>query len=293
MKAVIPAAGLGTRFLPATKSQPKEMLPLVDKPSIQIVVEECVNSGIDDIIIITGRGKRALEDHFDRSIELEEILDSKGKDNLKHIVEDIADLVDIHYIRQKKALGLGHAVLCAKKHIGDENFAVLLADDIVVSKTPCIRQLIDANEKMGGSVIACERVADEMLSSYGIVDGKDVSKGLHEIVDMVEKPDAKDAPSNLGIIGRYFLEPDIFKHLENTTKGAGGEIQLTDALRSLNRESKMYALEFEGVRYDLGNKLEYLKASIEVGLIHPEIKDGLYDYLKTFDADKVIKKLKK
>lgn len=282
MKAVIPAAGLGTRFLPATKSQPKEMLPLVDKPSIQFVVEECVESGIDDILIITGRGKRAIEDHFDRSVELEEVLDNKGKEELKEIIENIADLVDIHYIRQKQALGLGHAVLRAKKHVGCEPFTVLLGDDIVFSKTPCVKQLIDLYASHQCSAIAVEKVPEEMISNYGVIDGEKIGQRLYDIKHLVEKPPPNKAPSDLGIIGRYLLTPDIFDQLEETGKGAGGEIQLTDAMKALNEKKKMLGLEFEGKRYDLGNKFEYLKASIEYGLKHPEVREGLNDYLKKF-----------
>jgi len=282
VKAVIPAAGLGTRFLPATKSQPKEMLPLVDKPSIQFVVEECVESGIDDILIITGRGKRAIEDHFDRSVELEEVLDNKGKEELKEIIENIADLVDIHYIRQKQALGLGHAVLRAKKHVGCEPFTVLLGDDIVFSKTPCVKQLIDLYASHQCSAIAVEKVPEEMISNYGVIDGEKIGQRLYDIKHLVEKPPPNKAPSDLGIIGRYLLTPDIFDQLEETGKGAGGEIQLTDAMKALNEKKKMLGLEFEGKRYDLGNKFEYLKASIEYGLKHPEVREGLNDYLKKF-----------
>lgn len=292
MKAVIPAAGLGTRFLPATKSQPKEMLPLVDKPSIQLVIEECVAAGIDDILIITGRGKRAIEDHFDRSVELEEDLDHKGKENLKEMIEHIAELADLHYIRQKKALGLGHAILRAKKHVGDEPFGVCLGDDIVYSKKPCIGQLFGLYEKYNGSVIAVEQVSKDMISSYGIISGKEISKGLYSINHLVEKPKPEDAPSNLGIIGRYVLVPEIFDELEHTPTGAGGEIQLTDGLKKLNETHKMYGWEFEGVRYDLGNKFEYLKASIEYGLIHPEVGPKLKEYLQSFDIDAIEEKLK-
>ncbi len=292
MKAVIPAAGLGTRFLPATKSQPKEMLPLVDKPSIQLVVEECVAAGIDDILIITGRGKRAIEDHFDRSVELEETLDAKGKENLKQMIEGIADLVDIHYIRQKRALGLGHAILRAEKHVGGEPFGVLLGDDIVFSKTPCIKQLFDLYKKNKSSVIAVEKIPPEMISSYGVIDGQEVSKGLYKLKDLVEKPSRDKAPSNLGIIGRYVLSPSIFDELKKTKPGAGGEIQLTDGLKSLNKHEQIYGFEFEGVRYDIGNKLEYLKASIEYGLIHPEIKKNLRAYLTNLDIDAVEAKLR-
>ncbi len=292
MKAVIPAAGLGTRFLPATKSQPKEMLPLVDKPSIQFVVEECVKSGVDDILIITGRGKRAIEDHFDKSFELEKVLDKKGKEDLKRLIEDIADMVDIHYIRQKEALGLGHAVLHAEKHVGDEPFTVLLGDDIVFSKKPCTKQLMELHEKHGGSVVAVEKVPKNMVSSYGIIDGEEIEDGLYKVKDLVEKPDPEDAPTDMGIIGRYLLTPAIFDELKDTGRGAGGEIQLTDGMKNLNKKEDIFGWEFEGVRYDLGNKFEYLKASIEYGLIHDEIGDDFREYLSTLDVDEILGKLK-
>ncbi|MBD3388555.1 MAG: UTP--glucose-1-phosphate uridylyltransferase GalU [Candidatus Altiarchaeales archaeon] len=287
MKAVIPAAGLGTRFLPATKSQPKEMLPLVDKPSIQFVVEECVDSGIDDIIIITGRGKRVIEDHFDHSVELEAVLDKKGKEDLKEMVADIASMVDIHFIRQKEALGLGHAILRAEKHVGDEPFAVLLGDDIVFSKKPCTKQLFELYYKHKASIIAVEKVPEHMISSYGIIDGTEVGPGLHRITHLVEKPKPEDSPSNLGIIGRYLLTPGIFEELKKTKKGRGGEIQLTDGLMRLSKKEEMYGWEFEGVRHDLGNKFEYLKASLEYGLLHEEVGPRLREYFSNFNADEV------
>jgi UTP--glucose-1-phosphate uridylyltransferase len=243
-------------------------------------------------LIITGRGKRAIEDHFDRSVELEETLDSNGKEELKSMIENIADLVDIHYIRQKEALGLGHAILRAEKHVGSEPFTVLLGDDIVFSKKPCTKQLLELYGKYDAPIIAVEEVPKNMVSSYGIIDGKAESEGLYKIEHLVEKPKPADAPSNLGIIGRYLLTSDIFEHLERTEKGAGGEIQLTDGLRSLNESATMYAWEFEGVRYDLGNKFEYLKASIEYGLIHEEVKTGLKEYLKNLDIESVENKLR-
>ncbi len=279
MKAVIPAAGLGTRFLPATKAQPKEMLPLVDKPAIQFVVEEAVASGIDDILIITGRGKRAIEDHFDKSVELERALESKGEKKLLSEVQAISSMADIHYIRQKEALGLGHAVLCAQKHVGDEPFVVMLGDDIVFSKTPCAKQIMRLYEKNSGSVIAVEAVPKEMLSSYGIVDCTPIQERLYLIKDLVEKPKPEDAPSNLGIIGRYLLTPEIFDALRETKKGRGGEIQLTDALRILNKRQRMFAYDFLGVRYDLGNKLDYMEASVEYALMHKSIGADFRNYL--------------
>jgi UTP--glucose-1-phosphate uridylyltransferase len=287
MKAVIPAAGLGTRFLPATKSQPKEMLPLVDKPSIQFVVEECVASGIDDLLIITGRGKRAIEDHFDHSVELEEMLKDGGKDELKKMVEGIADMVNIHYIRQKRACGLGHAILHAEKHVGNEPFAVLLGDDIVFSRKPCTKQLFDLYDKQNCSIIAVEKVPKDRISSYGVIDSCQVKGGLHKIKDLVEKPKAEAAPSDLGIIGRYVLTPGIFPALKKTKRGAGGEIQLTDGLRILNQVEDMYGWQFEGVRYDLGNKFEYMKASIEYGIVHPEVGPKLREYLKHIDLKSI------
>ena len=281
MKAIIPAAGHGTRFLPATKAQPKEMLPLVDKPAIQFVVEEAVASGIDDILIITGRGKRAIEDHFDRSVELELILKEKGKNDLLAEMEHIADLADIHFIRQKEAKGLGHAILCAEKHVNDEPFVVLLGDDIVHSKVPCTKQIINWYQKYDAPVIAVEEVPSHMIESYGIVDGEEVEKSIYLIKDLVEKPKPEDAPSNLGIIGRYVLTPQIFDALKKTKKGKGGEIQLTDALRILNQAQKMYACGFEGVRYDLGNKIDYLKATVDYALMRDDLSDEFRKYLKS------------
>jgi len=263
------------------------MLPLVDKPSIQFVVEECVASGIDDILIITGRGKRAIEDHFDRSVELEETLDQAGKKELKRMVEDIADMVDIHYIRQKEALGLGHAILRAEKHVGDEPFTVLLGDDIVFSKKPCTKQLMELYERYGASIIAVEKVPKHMTSSYGIIDGVEHTKRLYKVRDLVEKPRPQDAPSDLGIIGRYVLTPAVFSHLKKTRRGAGGEIQLTDGLRLMNKNEDMYGWRFEGIRYDLGNKFEYLKASIEYGTTHPEVGPKLKEYLRNIDVDEI------
>ncbi len=283
MKAVIPAAGLGTRFLPATKAMPKEMLPLVDKPSIQIVVEEAVAAGIDDILIITGRGKRAIEDHFDYSVELEKALAGRKEKQLTEI-EEIAELADIHYIRQKEAKGLGHAIGCAKKHVGDEPFAVLLGDDIVFSKTPCTRQLIDLYERYSSPAIAVEEVPRDMISSYGIVGGKEVKERTYQVETLVEKPQPDKAPSNHGIIGRYLLTPAIFDALKKTPKGHGGEIQLTDALQLLAKSHKIYAYLFEGVRYDLGNKFDYMRANIEYAIerheIGPDLKKFLTGYLK-------------
>ena len=280
MKAVIPAAGLGTRFLPATKAQPKEMLPIVDKPAIQFVVEEAINSGIDDIIIITGRGKRAIEDHFDRSFELEYVLREKGKMDLLKQVVDISELADIHYLRQKEMKGLGHAVYCARDHIGNEPFAVLLGDSIVNAHVPCTRQMMNYHHRFKGSIVAVEEVPVDKISSYGVVDPEPLDAGIYRIKDLVEKPRPEDAPSNLGIIGRYILTPAIFDIIKNTTPGKGGEVQLTDALRTLRQEEEMYACKFQGKLYDIGNKLDYLKASVEMGLENQEIGIKFREYLK-------------
>ena len=281
MKCVIPAAGLGTRFLPATKNSPKEMLPLVDKPAIQYVVEEAVASGIDDIIIVTGRGKHAIEDHFDIAFELEHIL--KENNDIKKLKEirKISELADIQYVRQKKSLGLGHAILCAKKHIGNEPFAVLLGDDIVFSDIPCTKQLIRIFEKFKSSIIAVEPVSENRLEAYGIIKyDNPIEKNVYPIVDLVEKPKKKVAPSNLGILGRYILTPGIFDCLEKTKPGYGGEIQLTDALRLLNTTEKIFGFKFHGKRYDLGNKMDWLKTTFDVALMRSEFKDELLSFIK-------------
>ena len=283
MKAVIPAAGLGTRFLPATKAQPKEMLPIVDKPTIQFVVEEAINSGIDDILIITGRGKRAIEDHFDRSFELEEALKEQGKTDLLKEVVDISELADIHYLRQKERKGLGHAIYCARNHVGDEPFAVLLGDTIVESEIPCTKQLMNFYQKYEGSMIAVEEVQEEKISSYGIINPEvidDNDNNVYLVKNLVEKPKVEEAPSNLGIIGRYILTPAIFDILEKTKPGKGNEIQLTDALNTLRKKKKVYACKFSGKRYDIGNKLDYLKTCIEYGLENREIGEKLWEYLR-------------
>jgi UTP--glucose-1-phosphate uridylyltransferase len=280
MKAVIPAAGLGTRFLPATKAQPKEMLPLVDKPAIHYVVKEAVDSGIDDILIITGRGKRAIEDYFDRSIELENLLRAKGDRKQLAEIEEISGMANIHYIRQKEARGLGHAILCAEKHVGDEPFVVLLGDDIVFSKKPCTQQCVELYERYNSPIIAVERVPRHMISSYGVVKGRHVSEKLVLIEDLIEKPSPEKAPSDLGILGRYVLTPDVFKFLQETKPGKNNEIQLTDALRKLNKSREMYAYVIDGKRYDLGNKIDYMKASIECALFRHEMGPELMQYLK-------------
>jgi len=272
-KAVIPAAGLGTRFLPATKAMPKEMLPIVDKPTIQYIVEEAVASGIEDIIIVTGKGKRAIEDHFDRSVELEELLQSKGKFELLNETRKITNMAHIHYIRQREPLGLGHAVWCARRFIGDEPFAVLLGDDIVCSEKPCLRQLMDVYENYGMSTIAVQDVPLESVQRYGVIDGFRIDEGLFRVRGMVEKPLLENAPSTLAITGRYVLTPKIFEFLELGKKGAGGEIQLTDALVELNQLEGMMALQFEGRRYDVGEKFGFIEATLELALQRPELRE--------------------
>lgn len=281
MKAVIPAAGLGTRFLPATKAQPKEMLPIVDKPTIQFVIEEAIASGIDDILIVTGRSKRAIEDHFDRSLELEQALHESGKHDLLKEVVGISEMIDIHYLRQKERKGLGHAVLCAKDHVGNNPFAVLLGDTIVDSQYPCTKQMIDFYHKYKGCIIAVEEVPTDKVSSYGIIDPVPVEEGVYQVKQLVEKPSPAESPSNLGIIGRYILTPGIFDVLEDTKPGKGGEIQLTDALNTLKDTEDMYACTFKGTRYDIGNKLDYLIASVELGLKNKEIGKKFKEYLKS------------
>ncbi|MBE6485450.1 MAG: UTP--glucose-1-phosphate uridylyltransferase GalU [Methanosphaera stadtmanae] len=277
MKAVIPAAGLGTRFLPATKAQPKEMLPVFNKPTIQYVVEEAVNSGIDDIIIITGKGKRPIEDHFDKSWELESNLEKKGKLDYLHEVQEISNMADIFYVRQKKQNGLGDAISCAKKHIGNEPFAVLLGDTITYSDTPCTKQLIDVHKKYGGSVIAIEELPERKIERYGIVDGTEIENNIFKVNNLVEKPKLEEAPSNLGITGRYILTPDIFDKLDSIEAGVGGEIQLTDAI---NEQEEVYATTFEGTIYDIGNTMEWLKSSIDMALTHDDAREEILDYIK-------------
>lgn len=280
-KAIFPVAGLGTRFLPATKSSPKEMLPLIDKPLVQYVVEEAVAAGIEQIIFVTGRTKRAIEDHFDSSPELEHHLEEKGKDDTLQEVRDIADMVEIYYVRQKKALGLGHAILCAKDFIGNEPFAVLLGDDIIDSPAkPCMGQLIRVYEHYKGSVLALEQVPMEQISSYGCVAANPISEQVVEVVDMVEKPLQAEAPSDLAIIGRYVLTPAIFPILEKLPSGRGGEIQLTDAIKRLSQSEAVYGCLFEGQRHDCGDKLGFLKATIDLALKREEFRAELTEYLK-------------
>ena len=279
-KAVFPAAGLGTRFLPATKASPKEMLPLVDKPLIQYVVEEAVESGIEDIIIITGRGKHAIEDHFDVSFELEHNLREKGKTKLLEEVRRISNLVNFSYVRQKEPLGLGHAILCAKHLVGDEPFAVLLGDDIIDSKVPALAQMIKIYKKYGTSILGIEEVPKDKTQHYGVIRPERIEDGVFRVLDLVEKPKPKEAPSNLAIIGRYILEPEIFAVLENTVPGKLGELQLTDGLKNLLSSQQIYGYKINGNRYDAGDKLGFLKATVEFGIRNPELGRAFRDYLK-------------
>ncbi len=280
-KAVIPAAGLGTRFLPATKAQPKEMLPIVDKPTIQYIVEEAVASGIEDIIIVTGRSKRAIEDHFDKSYELESELTKHQKDDLLKVVQDISNMANIYYVRQKEPKGLGHAIHCAKTFIGNEPFAVLLGDDVVYSPgNPCLKQMIDVYDKTQASVLGVQQVKPEDVSKYGIVDCKEEGERVYRVNTLVEKPALKDAPSNIAILGRYIITPAIFACLEETKPGSGGEIQLTDALNMLCKKEKMFAYNFIGRRYDVGNKMGFLEATVEYALARQDLKDEFLAYLK-------------
>jgi UTP--glucose-1-phosphate uridylyltransferase len=282
-KAVFPAAGLGTRFLPATKAQPKEMLPLVDKPIIQYGVEEAMASGCDQIIIITGRGKSAIEDHFDVSYELEKMLEERKKTDLLAVVRQISDMIHVAYVRQKEALGLGHAVLMARELVGDEPFAVLLADDVIDGAVPCLKQMIEIYNQTGASVIATMVIDGPAISSYGVIDAKPVEGfdgRLVEIASMVEKPKREEAPSNLAIIGRYILTPAIFDCLDHTTLGAGGELQLTDGIKMLLKREKVYGYIFEGKRHDAGDKLGFLQATVEFALQRPGLGDDFREYLK-------------
>jgi UTP--glucose-1-phosphate uridylyltransferase len=279
-KAVIPAAGLGTRFLPATKAQPKEMLPIVDKPAIQYIIEEVVDSGIEEILIITGKHKKSIADHFDRNIELEMALKEKQKDELLEVVEDISSLVDIHYVRQKKPKGLGHAIQCAKTFVGNDPFAVLLGDDIVVSKKPVIQQMAEIYEEQEQPLIGVKKVPHKDVSKYGVVKYKSQKDKLYEVDKLVEKPPIDEAPSDLAIMGRYIITPDIFEILENTKPGRGGEIQLTDALNELAQRRAVQAYEFDGKRYDVGNKLGFLKATVEFALEREDLSGDFRKYLK-------------
>ncbi|SFE49476.1 UTP--glucose-1-phosphate uridylyltransferase GalU [Alteribacillus iranensis] len=290
-KAIIPAAGLGTRFLPATKAQPKEMLPIVDKPTIQYIVEEAIDSGIEDIIIVSGRGKRAMEDHFDKSYELEETLAKKEKWAMLEEVQAISNMANIHYIRQKEPKGLGHAIACASRFVGDEPFAVLLGDDIVKSDTPCLKQLIDTFDRYHSSVVGVQEVPDEDVSKYGIVSpkGEEVEDGVIHLNDLVEKPALDHAPSNYAIMGRYVLRPEVFSILHQLPPGSGNEIQLTDAIRKLNETQAVLAYQFGGVRYDVGDKFGFIKATIDFALEREDLREPLMGYLKETLSDHVNK----
>ncbi len=279
-KAIIPAAGLGTRFLPATKAQPKEMLPIVDKPTIQYIIEEAIASGIEDILIVTGRNKRSIEDHFDKNLELEDALRKNNNHELLKLVDDLSNLVDIHYIRQKEPKGLGHAIYCARSFIGNEPFAVLLGDDIVHSKAPCLKQVMDVYNEYKTTILGCQFVPNKDVYKYGIVDGEPMDDNIYMVKGLVEKPRIEEAPSNLAILGRYIITPGIFDHLGRTKPGANGEIQLTDALQSLASKESMYAYNFEGKRYDVGNKLGYLQATVEFALRREDLRDEFLTYLE-------------
>ncbi|GAA0861366.1 UTP--glucose-1-phosphate uridylyltransferase GalU [Paraclostridium tenue] len=278
-KAIIPAAGLGTRFLPATKSQPKEMLPIVDKPTLQYIIEEAVQSGIEEILIVTGRSKKSIEDHFDRSIELELELEQKGKTEMLKMVQDISNMVDIYFIRQKEPKGLGHAIYCAKSFVGDEPFAVLLGDDIVDSNIPCLSQMIDIYNEYNTSILGVQEIAKENTDKYGILDVKYIEDRVYKVKDMVEKPKVEEAPSNIAILGRYIITPAIFEILENQAPGKGGEIQLTDALKTLGKNEAIYAYNFEGRRYDVGDKLGFLEATVDFALKRPELRYEFMNFL--------------
>ena len=281
-KAIIPAAGLGTRFLPATKAQPKEMLPIVDKLTLQYIIEECVESGIEEILIITGRNKKSIEDHFDRSVELEMELEKAGKQEMLEMVREISDMVNVHFIRQKQPRGLGHAILCAKTFVGDEPFAVLLGDDVVYNdKKPCLKQLIDCYGEYKTSVLGVQTVDPQDVNKYGIVGGLHIEDRVYKVKELVEKPSVEEAPSNVAILGRYIITPKIFEILENTAPGKGNEIQLTDALLKLIEHEAMYAYDFEGRRYDVGDKLGFLEATVEYALRKEDLRDGFIEYLKT------------
>jgi UTP--glucose-1-phosphate uridylyltransferase len=278
-KAVIPAAGLGTRFLPATKAQPKEMLPLLDKPAIQYVVEEAVRAGLTDILIVTGRGKRSIEDHFDRSLELEHFLETKGKFDELKLIREISDMAAIHYIRQKDPLGLGHAIAVAQEHVGEEPFAVLLGDDIMAESNPLLAEMLQVHERYGRSVLAAMEVSRDEISMYGSIELEFVEDRLARVIGVVEKPSPSEAPSNLAAIGRYILTPEIFECIRAIEPGVGGEVQLTDAINLLAQQQAVYAWVFEGGRFDVGNKLDYLKATIELAIDREDIGADLGTYL--------------
>lgn len=279
-KAVIPAAGLGTRFLPATKAQPKEMLPIVDKPTLQYIIEEAVASGIEEILIITGRNKKSIEDHFDKSVELELELENKGKKELLEIVQGISNMINIHYIRQKEPRGLGDAIYCARHFIGDEPFAVMLGDDIVDNPEPCLKQLMDAYEEYRTTILGVQKVSIQDTNKYGIISAKHIEDRVYKVKDLVEKPEPGKAPSNIAILGRYIITPEIFDILEDLPEGKGGEVQLTDALKELSKKEAMYAYNFEGRRYDVGDKLGFLEATVDFALKRPELQDEFMKYLE-------------
>ena len=281
-KAVFPVAGFGTRFLPATKASPKEMLNVVDKPLIQYAVDEAIAAGITELIFVTGRSKRAIEDHFDKAYELEAALEAKNKQDLLHLVRSVKpDNVNCVYIRQSEPLGLGHAVLCAEKLVGDEPFAIILADDLLDGHLPVLSQMLKVHEEQEGSVLAVEKIDPSRSGSYGIISGNEIKKGIHLLNGIVEKPKPAEAPSDLAVVGRYVLSSKIFDHIRNVEPGAGGEIQLTDAIASLLKEEPVFAYEYDGVRYDCGSKLGYLKASVDFALRHPEVGEEFAEYLKS------------
>ena len=285
-KAIIPAAGLGTRFLPATKAQPKEMLPIVDKPTIQYIIEEAVASGIEELLIITGKNKKCIEDHFDKSMELEMELNKSEKYDLLELVKDISSLADIYYIRQKEPLGLGHAIGCAEAFVGNEPFAILLGDDIVYNpEKPCLKQLIECFDEYQTSILGVQTVDESKVNKYGIVEGIQIDDKVCKVKGLVEKPSIEEAPSNIAILGRYIVTPTIFKILKNTKPGKGNEIQLTDALLSLVNEEAIYAYDFDGRRYDVGDKLGFLQATVEYALRKPELRDGFVEYLKNITSE--------
>ncbi|NMH70518.1 UTP--glucose-1-phosphate uridylyltransferase GalU [Bacillus sp. RO3] len=285
-KAIIPAAGLGTRFLPATKAQPKEMLPIVDKPTLQYIIEEAVKSGIEEILIITGRNKKSIEDHFDKSVELEFELEAKGKYDLLEEVRKISDLVNIHFIRQKEPKGLGHAIYCAKSFIGNEPFAVMLGDDIVENDKPCLQQMTEMYEQYKTTILGVQEIPLEDVSKYGVVDGKQIEDKVFKVNGLVEKPAVEEAPSNIAILGRYVITPAIFDILEQTEPGKGGEIQLTDALKVLAQREAMYAYTFEGKRYDVGDKQGFLQATVEFALRREDLREHFLNYLaKTIEKE--------
>ena len=286
-KAVIPAAGLGTRFLPATKAQPKEMLPIVDKPTLQYIIEECIESGIEEILIITGRNKKSIEDHFDKNIELEMELEKSGKQEMLEMVRNISDMANIYFIRQKEPKGLGHAIYCSKTFVGNEPFAVLLGDDIVYNEEkPCLKQILECYNEYKTSILGVQKVPRENINKYGIVEAKHIEDRVYKVKGLIEKPNMNQTNSNIAILGRYIITPRIFEILENLEPGKGGEIQLTDALLKLSKEEAIYAYNFEGKRYDVGDKFGFLQATVEYALRKDELKDDFIKYLKEIVKDK-------